>query len=219
MKIGFRKPSFKKSFAARTSWKRVARHSLGLKAPRGWGWLTNPKKAAYNRVYNRATFGLGAVFRNRGTGGDISAQGAGEFGCVVPVVFALLFGVLAIATSALGAAIIMLVGGGGVMLIVKHYRGRQRELEAATDAAAERTRLSRLSARWGPEIAQMIVQGQYWRKATAEMIIESLGAPANIREQVLKTKTKTTYCYHPLSAKRYALKIHFENGVVVGWDE
>jgi len=26
--------------------------------PRGWGWLTNPKKAAYNRIYSRTTFGL-----------------------------------------------------------------------------------------------------------------------------------------------------------------
>ena len=57
MKIGFRKPSLKKRIAARTSPARFIRHSLGLKAPRGWGWLTNPKKAAYNRVYNRTTFG------------------------------------------------------------------------------------------------------------------------------------------------------------------
>jgi hypothetical protein len=57
VKFGFRKPSIKKRIAARTSWKRVIRHSLGLKAPRGWGWLTNPKKAAYNRVYNRTTVG------------------------------------------------------------------------------------------------------------------------------------------------------------------
>jgi len=49
----FRVPSFKKRIAARTSWKRVVRHNLGLKAPRGWGWLTNPKRAAYNRRYNR----------------------------------------------------------------------------------------------------------------------------------------------------------------------
>jgi hypothetical protein len=49
----------RKRFAARTSPKRFIRHSLGLKAPRGWGWLTNPKRAAYNRVYNRTTFGLG----------------------------------------------------------------------------------------------------------------------------------------------------------------
>lgn len=58
MKIGMRKPSLKKSISARTSPKRFLRHSLGIKAPRGWGWLTNPKKAAYNRVYNRTTFSL-----------------------------------------------------------------------------------------------------------------------------------------------------------------
>ena len=59
MKFGIRKPSIKKRIAARTSWKRVVRHNLGLKAPRGWGWLTNPKKAAYNRIYNRTTLGCG----------------------------------------------------------------------------------------------------------------------------------------------------------------
>ncbi len=57
MKFGFRKPSFKKRMAARTSLKRVARHRLGLKASRGWGWLTNPKKAAKNRVYNHTSKG------------------------------------------------------------------------------------------------------------------------------------------------------------------
>jgi hypothetical protein len=57
MKFGFRKPSFKKRFAARTSFKRVIRHSMGIKAPRGFGWFTNPKKAAYNRVYNKTTKG------------------------------------------------------------------------------------------------------------------------------------------------------------------
>jgi hypothetical protein len=59
MKFGFRIPSLKKRFAARTSWKRFARQSLGLKVPRGWGWLSNPKRAAYNRIYNRTTFSLG----------------------------------------------------------------------------------------------------------------------------------------------------------------
>lgn len=55
MKFGFRTPSLKKRIAARTSWKRIVRHSMGLKAPRGYGWLTNPKKAAYNRIYSRVT--------------------------------------------------------------------------------------------------------------------------------------------------------------------
>lgn len=64
MKFGLRTPSFKKMVLARTSPKRILRHSLGLKAPRGWGWLTNPKRAAYNRIYSRATFSvLGLLVR------------------------------------------------------------------------------------------------------------------------------------------------------------
>jgi hypothetical protein len=61
MRFGFRRPSLRKRIAARTSWKRYVRHSLGLKAPRGWGWLTNPRRAAYNRVYNRTTKGCAVV--------------------------------------------------------------------------------------------------------------------------------------------------------------
>ena len=57
MKFGFRTPSFKKRIAARTSLKRLVQNSLGLKAPKGYGWLTNPKKAAYNKVYNKTTRG------------------------------------------------------------------------------------------------------------------------------------------------------------------
>lgn len=57
MKFGFRKPSLNKRIAARISVKRIIRHNLGLKAPRGWGWITNPKRAAYNRVYNRTSRG------------------------------------------------------------------------------------------------------------------------------------------------------------------
>ena len=62
MKFGFRIPSLRKRLAARTSWKRYVRHSLGFKVPRGWGWLTNPKKALYNRIYNRTTVGCGFAF-------------------------------------------------------------------------------------------------------------------------------------------------------------
>ena len=55
-------PSLKKRVAARTSWKRYVRHNLGLKAPRGYGWLTNPRKAAYNRIYNRTSIGCVTIF-------------------------------------------------------------------------------------------------------------------------------------------------------------
>ena len=55
MKFGLRIPSLKKRIAARTSVMRILRHRLGLKAPRGLGWLTDPKRALYNRIYNRTT--------------------------------------------------------------------------------------------------------------------------------------------------------------------
>jgi len=64
MKFGLRTPSLRKSIAARTSVKRFIRHSLGVKAPRGFGWLTDPKKAAYNRVYSRTTFSLFSVLKS-----------------------------------------------------------------------------------------------------------------------------------------------------------
>jgi hypothetical protein len=60
-KIGFRVPSLNKRIAARTSVRRYLRNSLGLKAPRGYGWFTNPRRAAYNRIYNRTTKGCGFV--------------------------------------------------------------------------------------------------------------------------------------------------------------
>lgn len=63
MKFGIRTPSLRKSIAARTSVKRLVRHSLGVKAPRGYGWITNPKRAAYNRVYNRTSVGLWSLLR------------------------------------------------------------------------------------------------------------------------------------------------------------
>ncbi len=61
MKFGFRIPSLNKRIAARTSPARILRHNLGLKAPRGYGWITNPKKFVYNKVYQKTTRGTGCL--------------------------------------------------------------------------------------------------------------------------------------------------------------
>jgi len=66
MAYGVRVPSLKSRIAARTSASRLVRHSLGLKAPRGLGVLTNPRRAAYNRVYSRTTFSLAGRSRKAG---------------------------------------------------------------------------------------------------------------------------------------------------------
>ena len=76
MKVGFRVPSLKKRIAARTSWKRYARQSLGFKAPHGYGWITNPRKALYNRVYYRTTRGCSVVL-------VVLLSAAGALGCGV----------------------------------------------------------------------------------------------------------------------------------------
>lgn len=63
MKSGLRTPSLRKSISARTSAKRILQNSLGLKVPRGYGWLTNPKKTAYNKIYKKTTFSIWRVLK------------------------------------------------------------------------------------------------------------------------------------------------------------
>lgn len=63
MKFGFRMPSLKRRIAARTSVKRFIRHNMGVKMPRGTGFLTNPKKALYNKIYNKTSFGIDSFIK------------------------------------------------------------------------------------------------------------------------------------------------------------
>lgn len=65
MKFGLRVPSLKKRISARTSLKRYVRHSLGVKMPRGAGFITNPKKALYNKIYNKTSFGIEGLVKNK----------------------------------------------------------------------------------------------------------------------------------------------------------
>ena len=66
MKIGMRTPSLKKSLKARTTskWKRQAKKAIipGY-GKKGVGWIKNPKKAMYNMVYHKTTFGLSDLFK------------------------------------------------------------------------------------------------------------------------------------------------------------
>lgn len=98
MKVGFRKPSLKGMISARTSPARFVRHSLGFKAPRGWGWVTNPQRALYNRVYHRTTFGLGDLF-----GGGSKRSKASSSGCfLLALLFFLGIGIVGRARKAPG---------------------------------------------------------------------------------------------------------------------
>ena len=66
MKFGFRTPSLKRSIRASTTGraKRAVKKALipGY-GKKGMGWLKNPKKAAYNKVYNKTSFSIWDIFK------------------------------------------------------------------------------------------------------------------------------------------------------------
>lgn len=66
MKFGMRKPSIKKSISARTkgrATRAIKKAVIPGYGKKGTGILKNPKKAVYNKVYNKTTFGLRDLFK------------------------------------------------------------------------------------------------------------------------------------------------------------
>ena len=66
MKFGIRKPNLKKSIKARTVGKvkrKVKKAINPLYGKKGMGYVKNPKKAIYNKVYNKTSFGIGDIFK------------------------------------------------------------------------------------------------------------------------------------------------------------
>lgn len=64
MKIGFRKPSIKRSIKARTTGalKRKVKSTVNpFYGKKGIDYITDPKKAIYNKIYHKATFGVSDV--------------------------------------------------------------------------------------------------------------------------------------------------------------
>lgn len=66
MKYGIRKPSFKKSLKARTTGraKRAVKKALipGY-GKKGTGWFKNPKRAVYNKVYNKTSINFSSLLK------------------------------------------------------------------------------------------------------------------------------------------------------------
>ena len=66
MKFGMRKPSIKKSFKARTTGKAKRKLKKALipgYGKKGMGYIKNPKKAVYNKVYKKTTFSFWDLFK------------------------------------------------------------------------------------------------------------------------------------------------------------
>lgn len=68
MKIGFRKPSLKKSFKAITTGKAKRKLKKALipgYGKKGVGVIKNPKRTIYNKVYNKTTVGTKELLKNK----------------------------------------------------------------------------------------------------------------------------------------------------------
>ena len=66
MKFGMRKPSIKRSVKARTTGKAkraIKKSVVPGYGKKGAGWIKSPKKAAYNKVYKKTTFGVKDIFK------------------------------------------------------------------------------------------------------------------------------------------------------------
>ena len=66
MKVGMRKPSIKKSISARTTGKakrKLKKAVIPGYGQKGTGFIKNPKKAMYNKVYNKTNFSFWDLFK------------------------------------------------------------------------------------------------------------------------------------------------------------
>ena len=93
-------------------------------------------------------------------------------------------------------------------------------LPAVLAVRQTRRRRESLLAKYGdPGLVEQLLRHRFWVGMTAEQLLDSRGKPVGIDEKVLKSKTKQTWKYQPTGVNRYALRIHLDNEIVVGWDD
>nr|WP_025020758.1 hypothetical protein [Ligilactobacillus equi] len=64
MKLGPRKPSIKRSISARTTGRITRNAKKTLNPTYGKTWANNPRKAMYNKIYNKSTYSFWDAIRD-----------------------------------------------------------------------------------------------------------------------------------------------------------
>jgi cbb3-type cytochrome oxidase subunit 3 len=106
--------------------------------------------------------------------------------------------------------VILIVAGAIGYFLFQRQRAKNKQ------AAAEASRLellrqvearrASLTAKYSDEkLVDAIMRGSYWQGQTAEQLLDSLGAPVDVDEKVLKTKKREIWKYHQLTANRFGL--------------
>lgn len=111
-----RTPNFKKSFKARTTGKYKRRLKKAINpyyGKKGMGWLNNPRKAMYNKVYHKTTF---SIFDLPKASRASSKKSSNNIGCLGVV--ALIF-IIALAISFWQYILAFLILGVAVYYFIK----------------------------------------------------------------------------------------------------
>ncbi|MHB1793635.1 MAG: hypothetical protein ACYCPO_01600 [Acidobacteriaceae bacterium] len=77
-------------------------------------------------------------------------------------------------------------------------------------------RLAYLRAKYEDEaIVQRIIGWQLWQGQTMEQLLDSVGRPPSIDSNLLKTRKREVWKYHPSGKGRYRTRVTLDDDVVV----
>jgi uncharacterized membrane protein len=74
-----------------------------------------------------------------------------------------------------------------------------------------------LIKKYGRELGLRILRKNIWQGMTTEQLADALGNPTDIDQEVHKTKKRETWKYGQTGKNRFKVRIHLEEGTVVGW--
>jgi uncharacterized protein len=109
--------------------------------------------------------------------------------------------------------------GSGLLLVILFVVAAVVGAVFVVNSIARRERRQRLVAKYGEQVAEMIIAHQIWQGMTEEQLVESLGAPVDRDYEVKKTRTKETWKYGQTGRNRFSNRVYLENGVVIGWKQ
>ena len=102
MKYGIRKPSISKRVSARTTGKinRSIKKAVNpMYGKKGFGYINDPKKAVYNKIYNKTTIGVDDIFKGDNKSSNKSSKSVDDV--VMGVANGIVFAVFIIAIIAI----------------------------------------------------------------------------------------------------------------------
>ena len=116
MKVGIRKPNIKKSIKARTTGKikRSIKKSVNpLYGKKGMGYITDPKKAVYNKVYNKTTVGVKDIVSSDNTkkinvSANVAPNKTNKALAIISLIFGSLFLLISLISFPVGGFIFLI---------------------------------------------------------------------------------------------------------------